>query len=257
MKSFTITKIKGNNKEIAEDVLAREVPFTLIANDKELVTLLCSPLDLKDLVRGFLFTSGLVKTKPQIKKIAIDRERWAAYVEVPGIQSEDLTFRRLYTSGCGRGTLFYNALDIAHRSRIVSDFKIKSSRINILMREFQKRSQGYLKTGAVHSAALADQRRILVFKEDIGRHNAIDKVIGHADWEEGFFKDKILMTSGRISSEVIFKARKCNIPLVVSKSAPTNQAVGLSREMSITLIGFARGNRMNVYSSEERVILEP
>ena len=108
-------------------------------------------------------------------------------------------------------------------------------------------------TGGTHSAALSDGKDILVFREDIGRHNAIDKVVGYALVKNVTLKNTLLITSGRISSEVLFKVRKGGIPMVVSKSAPTNQAVKLAREMDITLIGFARGSRMNVYNGEKTV----
>lgn len=256
MESFTITRIKGKNKEIVKDATAEEVPFTLVIGDKELVTLLCSPSDLRDLVRGFLFTSGLIKNSDEIKKIVINDTRWVAYVEIAENKNSDLMFKRLYTSGCGRGTLFYNVNDIMYRRKIVSNFKIEGARINTLMTDFQKKSDVYLKTGGVHSALAADEKSILVFREDIGRHNAIDKVIGHMMLKDDSFNNKILVTSGRVSSEVLFKVRKCSIPIVISRSAPTNQAVRLSREMGITLVCFARGNKMNVYSGEERIITE-
>lgn len=254
METLTITKIRASVKEETEDVVAQEVPFTIILGDKELVTFLCSPFDLEDLVRGFLFTSGLIKNPDEIKSLSINNQRWSCYVEIANKNVENLIFKRLYTSGCGRGTLFYNVLDIIHRSKIISEFKINSAAVGGLMMDFQKRSEIYLKTGGVHSAALATELEISAFREDIGRHNAIDKVIGCAFSQNKTFEDNILITSGRISSEVVFKAKKCGMPIVISRSAVTNQAVGLAREMDITLIGFARGNRMNIYSKDERVI---
>lgn len=254
MESFTITKIKDNVREAVEDVVAEEVPFTLNLGELELVTLLCSPSDLEDLVRGFLFTSGLIKNLSEIKRITIDSQRWFGYIEVANTEAGNLMFKRLYTSGCGRGILFYGVMDIMHRSKIISEFKISIAAVGKLMLDFQRRSEVYLKTGGVHSAALAGKNCILAFREDIGRHNAIDKVIGYALSQNRDFEDKILITSGRISSEVVFKVRKCGIPIIISRSAPTNQAVRLAREMDITLVGFARGSRMNVYSAEERII---
>lgn len=257
MESFKITKIKTNTSEVVEDFLAKEVPLTILVNDRELVTLLCTPQDLEDLVTGFLFTSGLIKKGDSIKKIVLDEERWTAYVDLTSdIEAQDLVFKRLYTSGCGRGTLFYNAVDFMHRSKIVSGFTIKSGYITRLMLDFQRKSEMYMKTGGVHSAAIGDNKGIAVFREDIGRHNALDKVIGHMMRKGVSLEGKFLITSGRISSEVLFKAQKCKVPLVISKSAPTDQAVRLARQMGITLVGFARGNRMNVYSEEKRVVIE-
>lgn len=255
-QTFQVVKIRDNAKEITDDIVAEEIPLTITLADKELVTLLCMPSDLHDLVTGFLFTSGLIKRAEDLRKITINEEQWVAYVDLtrPDID-KDLVFKRLFTSGCGRGALFYNTADILNRVKIPSSFKISAAKINSLMRKFQEKSQGFLETGGVHSAALADEDNILVFREDIGRHNAIDKVIGKS-LEQGSFKDKILLSSGRVSSEVLFKAQKAGIPIIISQSAPTNQAVSLAKDMEIALVGFARGNRMNIYSKEERIICD-
>ncbi len=249
-----IIRIKGNLIEEAEDFVAVETPLTLVINNKELATLLCSPADIKELIIGFLFTSGLIKAKKEIKKIIIDQERWSAHVDLTRADS-DLVFKRMYTSGCGKGVVFYNAFDRANRVKVDSDFRIEAQKISGLMLGFQKMSEVFLKTGGTHSAALAGNKGIVIFKEDIGRHNAIDKVIGRALMEEIAFKNKIMITSGRISSEVLLKAQKCRIPVIVSKSAPTDQAVKLAGDMAITLVGFARGGRMNVYSGEARIVI--
>lgn len=254
-ETVKIVKIKGNTREATEDIVVVEVPLTLNVNDKELVTLLCTPIDLDDLVIGFLFTSGLIKKIQDVKKVVIDQQQWIANVDlVDAAIKNDLIFKRLYTSGCGRGTLFYSVQDMAKRSKVVSDYNIETAKINALMTDFQKKSELYLKTGGVHSAALADDKEILAFKEDIGRHNAIDKAIGHGLKENIPLENKIMITSGRISSEVLLKIQKCNISIIISKSAPTNQAVKLAKDMGITLVGFARGNRMNIYSRDERVV---
>jgi FdhD protein len=255
METFKVLKIKGNNKEIIDDSVVEEAPFTIIIGDHELVTLLCMPSDLEDLTIGFLFTSSLIKKAQDIKNIVINHERGVAYVDLvnPDV-IKDFNFKRVYTSGCGRGTLFYSAADIINRLKVISDFRIDTAKINILMTDFHKKSEIYLKTGGVHSAALTDENGILIFKEDIGRHNAIDKVIGYRLKQGGGFADKIIISSGRISSEVIFKVQKTGVPIVISHSAPTNQAVKLARESNITLVGFARGTRMNVYSQDERIV---
>jgi len=254
MELFKVTKIKAGGREIVEDPVVEEVPFTLIVDDKELVTLLCMPADLEDLAMGFLFTSGLVRKKDDISKIIIDHQRWSANIELSNDTiAKEMIFKRVYTSGCGRGTLFYDPLDLINRFKVVSDLKIDEGKVSSLVADFQKRSEIYLKTGGVHSAALADNNAILIFKEDVGRHNAIDKIIGSRLRAGGDFTNKILITSGRISSEVLLKTQKCGIPMIVSRSAPTNQAIKLAMDMGITLVGFARGDRMNVYSAEERI----
>jgi len=253
-QTFKIIKINKATSSEVEDSVAREIPFTIIVNNEELVTLQCSPLSLEDLALGFLFTSGLIQSASDVKNIAIDTERWVGHVELAGsLDNKEMLFKRMYTSGCGRGTLFYNPLDILHRGKLTSNLSVDPPYVAGLMRRFQKGSHLYLKTGGVHSAAIADNREIIVFREDIGRHNAIDKVAGSMMSQGVSFSDKMLVTSGRVSSEVIFKVRRIGLPVIISKSAPTDQAIRHAREMNITLIGFARGLRMNIYSAPERI----
>lgn len=258
MEKFKISKVKGNSLEMVADSLAEEVPLTIIINkDKELATLLCTPEDLEDLVRGFLFTSGLISKTADIIHISIYPRRWTAYIELARKDiMADLIFKRLYTSGCGRGILFYNTNDMMKSTKITTDVKIKNISIFQLMQDFQKKSLLYLKTGGTHSAAVADRKNILIFREDIGRHNAIDKIIGGSLKEGLCLEDKILITSGRISSEVLFKSQKSKFPIIISKGAPTNQAIKLARDMQITLAGFVRGKSMNIYSFPARIELD-
>ena len=215
---------------------------------------MCSPDDLKELCIGFLYSSRLIKSIDDIKNIIIDRQNWNANIELDKKREDgDLIFKRLYTSGCGKGTIFYNALDRIHKIKIISDTKISSEKIVALMERFQKSSTGFKETGGVHSAALSNGDDILVFKEDIGRHNALDKVIGKALIKNLKIEDSIILTSGRISSEIISKAESIKASFLISRSAPTDQAIKLAKELNLTLIGFVRGKRMNVYAANERV----
>ncbi|MBI4656440.1 MAG: formate dehydrogenase accessory sulfurtransferase FdhD [Elusimicrobia bacterium] len=254
MKNFEIIIFRDQRKIKKNDWITEEIPLTINLNEKELVTLLCSPMDLKELVFGFLFTSGFIKGKTDVKNLIINQERWRANVDVVNENiTEKLFFKRLYTSGCGKGVIYYNPLDLIQRMRIPLTLTIKGEEIISLLKEFQRSSDEFKKTGAVHSAALCNQEKIIILKDDIGRHNAIDKIIGAAILADINFEDKIILTSGRISSEILLKTNRCKIPLIASGSAPTNQAVKFARELNITLIGFIRGNRMNIYSGEERI----
>ena len=256
MEEFKILKIKGDSKEEVVDLIAEEVPFTINVNKKELVTLLATPQDLKELSTGFLFTSGLINKYSEIENIIVDSQRWLADVTlVNDIDPETMVFKRLYTSGCGKGTMFYTAADIMHKQKNESQLKVRVEIIRELMGSFQKGSEIYLKTGGVHSAALCSKDKVVIFKEDIGRHNAIDKVVGEALANDIDLSKCFLLTSGRVSSEVLQKIKKANIPVLVSQSAPTNQAVKLANDLGITLCGFARGLRMNIYSNIHRIII--
>lgn len=254
MEKFEIKIIKGKERLSITDWVTEEIPLTIYLNNKELVTLQASPFDLEELIIGFLFTSGFINGKNAVKNIIIDPERWRAGVEIdnPNLL-ENLAFKRLYTSGCGKGIIYYNPIDLLQRTKVTSEFSISSDRVITLMKEFQKKSEEFKSTGGVHSAGLCNKEEILIFKVDIGRHNALDKVIGSAISKGISFEDKIFLTSGRLSSEVLLKVNKCCAPVIASSSAPTNQAVKLARGLNITLIGFVRGSRMNIYSGEARI----
>jgi len=255
MVKIELLKIDGAGKKNIEDVVCEETPLTMYLEGKELLTLLCSPDDLKELCIGFLYSSRLIKSIGDIKNIIIDRQNWNANIELnKKSENNKLMFKRLYTSGCGKGTVFYNALDRIHKIKIISDARISSEKIIALMDCFQASSMGFKETGGVHSAALSNGDDISVFKEDIGRHNALDKVIGEALVKNLNMKDLIILTSGRISSEIISKAESAGASFLISRSAPTDQAIKLAKELNLTLIGFVRGRRMNVYTANERVV---
>jgi FdhD protein len=254
---LTIIRVQGSSVEHVQDAVAREVPLTISLNNEELVTLQCSPSDLPDLVRGFLVTAGLIKTAAEAGTITIDETRWSAQVELVAVRvDKDWLFKRVFTSCCGKGALYYNMVDVAHQGMITTNWSVTGDQIRNMMRAFQHKSEVFRRTGGVHSAALSDGSTILAFREDIGRHNAIDKVIGAWLLSGALYEDKFMLTSGRVSSEIMLKIQKCRIPIIASLNAPTDQAVKLAREMGITLAGFVRGERMNIYSCPERIVLD-
>ena len=255
VERFPILRVTREGKKDIEDIVTQELPLTIILNHRELVTLLCSPTDLKYLAIGFLFSEGLIKSKEEIKKIIIDDQKGIARVETEEGKepANELLFKRLITSGCGRGASFYSDADVQGLVKIKSQIGISAVGIFALVKEFQHRSQIYRATGGVHSAALCDTRSILLFSEDIGRHNAIDKIFGECLLRDMPTNDLIIITSGRISSEILLKVAKRDIPILISKSAPTNLGVKLANDLGVTVIGFVRGERMNVYTNGWRV----
>jgi len=152
---------------------------------------------------------------------------------------------------------FYSYADLDRKKKVRSDLRVTPAQVLSLSKGFQGASELYRTTHGVHSAALCDRQKILVFAEDIGRHNAVDKVLGRCLLDGIPVSDRILITSGRISSEILFKTAGSGIPVLVSKSAPTDLGVDLARELGITLIGLVRGGGMNVYAGEERIDLPP
>lgn len=256
VERFPVSRFTPEGRSSTEETVAREFPVTIVLNNQELVTILCSPENLDCLAVGYLCSEGFLKSKDEIKKIMVDDQRGVVRLDTVAAQeiAQDALFKRLITSGCGRGASFYSTADVASQ-KVKSETKISTDEVFTLVSEFQHTSGVYLATHGVHSAALADVKGILVFSEDIGRHNAIDKVFGRCLLEDIPVNDKVLITSGRISSEIVHKVAKRGVPIIVSVSVPTDLGVKLAADLALTMIGSVKSRkRMNVYANDWRVI---
>jgi len=253
--ALNITRIAETSAEIVEDEVAREAALTIFLNDTELVTMLCSPAEENYLAAGFLAAEGLIETAEDITSLIVDETRGIARVATKSAGETDRIWKRFISSGCGRGATFYSAADVTSPP-VESSIRIDPFQIYRLMRAFQDKSEVFKSTGGVHAAALASEAAIELFSEDIGRHNAVDKVFGRCLIEGIDTRDKLLLVTGRISSEILLKVARRGIPALISKSAPTDSGVKLAEKLGITLIGFVRGHRMNVYAHAERVALD-
>ena len=253
MDKVPILRITDEGTRRIEDSLVSEFRLTIVLNNRELVTLLCSPAKLESLAVGFLDSEGLIASRDVLKEITLDDEGGTITVTTtePEKFADDLLSRRLIGSSGAKGS-FRDASD--SHARIETRVEVAPSEIFKLVGEFVCRSELFRATGGVHSAALCDSSGILVFAEDIGRHNAIDKVFGQCLLEERALDRCMLITSGRVSSEIVHKVAKRNIPVLISKSAPTDLGVTAAGDAGITLIGFVRGRKMNVYTNDWRVL---
>lgn len=250
-KKYDILKVKDTEVNHVEDLIILEYPFTIFIDDEEIITLLCTPKSLKELALGFLFSESFIESLDVVERVQIDKDKGRAYVDlkVRKTFNEKLQGKRTITSGCGKGTTFYNVIDSFKSKKIKDGISIDKNKIIELVREFNQKSELFLATGGVHSCALCSMNDILYFEEDIGRHNALDKILGKALLDNLDLSDKMVVTSGRISSEMLIKVAKRGIPAIISRSAPTSLAIDMARELNIVLIGFVRGQKMNIYSS--------
>ncbi len=262
MKSVRIVRIDPSGAGPVEDLLTEEIALQVLTPEQRLVTIACSPADLEELVLGFLFTSGLIEGAGDLLSVVVNRATWTAFVKLarPVEGSRLPLLNREILPGCGGGPeegrgeeTPAGAAEPPGRIAPASEKPFAAALLSALVRELTRRSELHRSTGGVHGAALADRDGILVFREDIGRHNAIDKVIGHQLAAGGSFAGKVLLSSGRLTSEVVRKACRAGVPVVVSPGAPTDRSVALARQAGLTLVGFARGKRMNLYSAPERV----
>ncbi|MDV2988614.1 MAG: formate dehydrogenase accessory sulfurtransferase FdhD [Dehalogenimonas sp.] len=250
--SLSITRINENSPESLEDEVVREAALTIFFNDTELVTMLCSPAEERYLAAGFLAAEGLIENAGDILSLTLDETRGIARVIARDRGEAGRIWKRFISSGCGRGATFYSAADVASPP-VESSLTVRPGQIYRLMRAFQEQSEIFKSTGGVHAAALACGDTIELFSEDIGRHNAVDKVFGRCLLDNIATGDKMLLVSGRISSEILLKTARRRMPVLVSRSAPTDSGVKLAEKLGITLIGFVRGHRMNVYAHPERI----
>ena len=250
-----IRRDEEGRREELQDLITVEAPVTIYLNGVELVTLLCTPEKIDRLALGFLRSEGLITTLDDVTSIRVKDQEGRVDV---GLKSETGLAEKLYgkrtvTSGCGKGTVFFNVLDSLRSSPLTGKLKINADRVLSLMESLQNKAELFKSTGGVHSAALADREQILYFYEDIGRHNAIDKIIGECMLAGIPTDDKIIVSSGRLSSEILLKAAKLEIQLLISRAAPTSLCIELAETLNITLVGFVRGRRLNIYSHQWRI----
>ena len=246
-----IIRIKENKKEKILDLVARETTFTILLNKKKLVTLNCTPDKYKYLGLGFLYTSGILRKKEDIVSLEINKKKGLMDIRIEGtsLLPKDIISNNLWLGICqqaaGEGNPF---------SFIDTSLKINHSLVYSLISEMQERADFFKLTGGVHSCALADKNgSIILFSEDISRYNTIDKILGEALVNDISTEDKIILTSCRITSGILRKIITGKVPVVISRSAPTDCTIKLAQRAGVTLVGFVRGERMNIYSHPQRI----
>ena len=256
IERIPILHITEEGEANTETTVTMEFSLTIILNNRELVTLLCSPTDLEYLAVGFLFSEGLLKSKGEIKKITVDDQKGVVRVETKKGKELplELLHKPLIASGGGKGASFYSIAATKGWAKVESQVVIAPHEVFELVNEFQRHSQLFQETHGVHSAALCDNKNILVFNDDLGRHNAIDKIFGECILKDIPTDDRIVITTGRVPSEQLIKVAKKNVPIMISLTVPTDLGVKLADDFGITLIGSVKGKRMNVYTNKWRVV---
>lgn len=235
--------------------LIKEQPVTLYVNGREIVTLLCAGHHMNELAVGFLYGEGFLERLTDLERLEIDEGEGRVLATVRGdaAVTERLWMKRTVTSGCGKGSLFYFSLDALMSSSVTSTVSYSSDQILDRVEDLNRLSETYRRTHGVHNSAVADGSRILIFRDDIGRHNAVDMLVGHFFLNDLTLEDKLLITTGRLTSEIVIKAAKVKIPVLVSRNTATSLAVELAGRLNITLIGYARAGKFSVYSGDQRI----
>jgi formate dehydrogenase family accessory protein FdhD len=251
-----VIKIEEDIKSDFNELLACEYPLTIFLNRRKIATLLCSPENLKELALGFLRTEQFITKTEDIKDFKLDELQGIAEIKTVG---KDILAKKFYSKKIYLKNIKYdnnsysNLFDSINCETVDSNMVLPFEKVYEFMENNLNYSEVYRKTGAVHSVALCDTENIIVICEDVGRHNALDKVIGQSLIKNIFLKDKVIILSGRVSLEMILKAAKMQIPIIISKSAPTSLSVALAKKLNITLVGFVRGRKMTIYANEQRI----
>ncbi len=233
-------------------VVPAEATVTLQVNGEVLVRLLCTPTDLEDLAVGFLFNEALVEGWDEVAVVELcgggeGVDVWLKHdIQAPLVRS--------ITSGCSGGTTFEDVK--AARRRLSSTLRVTPEELTGLMEQLSHEAALYRRAGGVHTSALAfsDVGSLVCVGEDVGRHNTVDKIAGRCLREGQSTRDGILLTSGRVSSEVVGKAARMGLPLVASRTSPTALSIDLAEAWGITLIGYVRRRSFRVYAGQERIM---
>ncbi len=244
MRSF-IRVHDGKAQEVKEEVV-REQPLVIYVNGKKFVTLLCSPLRLDYLVVGYLWLEQVIASLDDIKQLDVSEVDGRADVTLA--REVELPTERILTSGCGGGITF--RIDPRVFPRVHSSLKVRPQQLFERMKDLFAAAVNYRASRGIHGAALTDGQRLLVVAEDVGRHNAVDKVKGEALLKGIPTTDRILLSTGRISSEMLLKAARMGVPLVASRTSPTEMAVSLAEQLGITVVGYLRAESLNVYAGD-------
>ncbi len=246
-----IKQFNNGNLQFKTDIVISEQSFTITINGDHLVTLSVLPEHLENLALGFLFSEGIVTDRNEIihSDYCQEENRIDFSLDIENERLRNFKNSGEKTSGCGSSLSSTINDEGSGFQNMVIDPKVICSR----MRDFIKSSSLFKETGGVHIAGLLIDESLTFIREDIGRHNAVDKAAGVAISKNLDLSKTILLCSGRISSEIVRKAIRLRIPMIVSKSAPTSKAISLGWQYGIYLIGFARGDRFNLYTGTENL----
>jgi len=240
---------KGVGRSISGAVPIEE-QIILTVNAVEFVGLMCTPILLEELAIGFLYNEGLIDGMAEVADARVCGS--GRCVDVWLRKELETPTLRTITSGCSGGTTFEDLVE--GRPPVRSDLHIRPQTVVALMRNLQTAARLYRQSQGIHTSALADEREFLCLAEDVGRHNTLDKIAGICLRQGKETQHHILLTSGRVSSEMLGKAARMGVPLIISRTSPTSLSIELARAWGITLIGYTRGRSFRIYTGCDRIV---
>ncbi len=248
--------LKARTRKKVKETVAIEEPSNIYLNGEYLVTLLSTPTMRKELAIGWLLSEGIIHSFSEIENITVSESE----IEVDinrSFDRKDLNIfgvTRLYTTACGLSTAKFNQVISTKETQMIqSDYQVKASQLLQMMEELENRAVFFQTTGGTHVSALFHKGRLVALAEDVGRHNSVDKVIGSGARSGIEFSECVLASSGRQPADMVLKAARTGIPIIVSKAAPIRSGIIAAENWGVTLVCFARKNRMNVYTHSFRI----
>ncbi|MGA1864361.1 MAG: formate dehydrogenase accessory sulfurtransferase FdhD [bacterium] len=239
---------KVRSQVVTEDSL------TIYLNGKQIVTLMCTSNSKEFLAIGFLAVERLIDPDNAEEIQIMELQDEAIYIEAPYSKKAPGGDHKTITPGLGKGITFSEGDKRLESIKISSSISISPPRVFHLMKELTERSTLYKMTHGVHNAGICTQDELEIFQYDLGRHNAVDKLYGQCLLEKVPLSERIIITSGRVSSEILTKVGLMGIPILISRSSPTDKSVRLADRIGLTLIAGVRGDKMSVYTHPERVL---
>jgi FdhD protein len=250
-----VTRVNENTSSVIEDEVIVDTFLSVSLNGEQVVSSICSPELEEEAAVGYLFSTGTLKTTRSIKKVS--RDGYNVDIQTTEPISAPKASAAMITSACGVPDEWLKLRKGFKLQRIESNLKVASRVITSAARQLNERSEVFKRTGGTHAAALFRRDGQLYFSvEDVSRHVAVDKVIGKALLSNQSLGELFLMSTGRLASDMVSKAVYAGIPIVASIAAPFDSGIQLAKATGITLVGFVRGERMNVYTHPERITID-
>ena len=228
-----------------------ETPVSLTVNGEVWITFMCTPVNLEALSVGFLYNEGIIEKMDEVENVRVCEHGDNVDVWLTHAAEQPTSWRR--TSGCTGGVTAVDLLAKPNVSLNGNRLKVQPEAIGKLVEMLFEAQSLYRETGGVHTSALSDGEKIILSAEDIGRHNTLDKIAGLCLMNDIWPETKILITTGRISSEMLQKSARLSAPILISRTSPSSLSIEMAERYGITLIGYARKHRFNVYSNTQRV----
>ena len=251
-KHIKFNQVRGSSHHLLEGGIIVEHPVSISVNGKIWVTLMCTPMDIDALAVGFLFNEEIINSFKDVKHIEVYPNSHMVEIWLNKDVEKPPDWR--ITSGCTGGVTAVTHKYQYSKNHSKNGLQLTSSEVISLVKKLVEHQGLHQQVGGVHASALSDGKELIIVCEDIGRHNTVDKVIGKILIDDIKIDRKILLTTGRISSEMLQKAVRIGTMMLISLTSPTSLSIEMAEEMGITLIGYARGRKFNIYTHPQRIV---